>query len=62
MQMRSHGWEDGFLGGRVDTSETSDFGKNDLGSFATHTCDLLHHGSDNSVGRRIPVALRAQAS
>ena len=60
MQMSSHGWRDGFLvwGGDVTTSEAVDFGKNDLEIFATHACDLLHHGSDSSVGRWIPAFSR----
>jgi hypothetical protein len=56
LQMSSHGNPDEFLvwGGSVTTSESVDFGKNDLEFFATHACDLLEHTAANSVGRWIP--------
>jgi hypothetical protein len=56
MQMSSHGNPNSFSvwGGSVSTSESVDFGKNDLEIFATHACKLLEHTSSNSVGRWIP--------
>lgn len=56
LQMSSHGNSSGFSvwDGSVTTSDSVDFGHQDLEFFATHACKLLEHTSSNSVGRWIP--------
>src|ERR1044072_1867762 len=53
IQMSSHGNPNEFLvwNGSVSTSDSVNFGQNDLEIFATHACDLLEHTASDSVGR-----------
>lgn len=44
--------------GTVTTSNSIDWGKNDLEIFSSHACKLLYHSSSNSVGRWIPAFKR----
>ena len=55
VMMSSHGNPNAFStwDGSVSTSDTVQFGKNDLEIFATHACKLLEHTGTNSVGRWI---------
>lgn len=56
VMMSSHGNPNSFSvsNGSVSTSDSVNFGKNDLEIFATHACKLLEHTNSNPVGRWSP--------